>query len=165
LADDEVDVWANTASAGWGAAAGDFMLDVARVNAGAPDGHLFLAEFDGRPIATAVLAIHGGVAHFAGASTIPKAAATAHSSRCSTRGCATPRARLRSGADGRRARQRFQRNAEGTDSGSPTPHQVALETPRLRSSDGSSRRTKTHEEHEVFLAKKDSWSSRRFVSS
>jgi hypothetical protein len=69
---DEVDVWANTASAGWGAAAGDFMLDVARVNAGAPDGHLFLAEFDGRPIATAVLAIHGGVAHFAGASTIPE---------------------------------------------------------------------------------------------
>jgi len=69
---DEVDVWAKTASAGWGAAAGDFMLDVARVNAGAPDGHLFLAEFDGRPIATAVLAIHGRVAHFAGASTIPE---------------------------------------------------------------------------------------------
>jgi len=69
---DEVDVWAKTASAGWGTAAGDFMLDVARVNAGAPDGHLFLAEFDGRPIATAVLAIHGRVAHFAGASTIPE---------------------------------------------------------------------------------------------
>ena len=68
---DEADVWAKTASAGWGAADGDFMLDVARVNAGAPDGHLFLAELDGRPIATAALAIHGGVAHFAGASTIP----------------------------------------------------------------------------------------------
>jgi Acetyltransferase (GNAT) domain len=69
---DEADVWAKTASAGWGAADGDFMLDVARVNAGAPDGHLFLAELDGRPIATAALAIHNGVAHFAGASTIPE---------------------------------------------------------------------------------------------
>jgi GNAT superfamily N-acetyltransferase len=69
---DQADVWAKTASAGWGAADGDFMLDVARVNAGAPDGHLFLAELDGRPIATAALAIHDGVAHFAGASTIPE---------------------------------------------------------------------------------------------
>jgi hypothetical protein len=69
---DEADLWAKTASTGWGAADGDFMLDVARVNAGAPDGHLFLAELDGRPIATAALAIHDGVAHFAGASTIPE---------------------------------------------------------------------------------------------
>ena len=69
---DEADMWAKTASAGWGAADGDFMLDVARVNAGAPDGHLFLAELDGRPIATAALAIHDGVAHFAGASTVPE---------------------------------------------------------------------------------------------
>jgi GNAT superfamily N-acetyltransferase len=69
---DEADLWAKTASAGWGAADGDFMLDVARVNAGAPDGHLFLAELQGRPIATAALAIHDGVAHFAGASTIPE---------------------------------------------------------------------------------------------
>ena len=69
---DEADVWAKTASAGWGAADGDFMLDVARVNAGAPDGHLFLAELDGRPVATAALAIHDGVAHFAGASTVPE---------------------------------------------------------------------------------------------
>jgi Acetyltransferase (GNAT) domain len=69
---DEVDVWAKTASVGWGAADSDFMLDVARVNAGGPDGHLFLAELDGRPIATAALAIHAGVAHFAGASTMPE---------------------------------------------------------------------------------------------
>ena len=69
---DEAAVWAKTASAGWGGADGDFMLDVARVHAGGPDGHLFLAELDGRPIATAALAIHAGVAHFAGASTIPE---------------------------------------------------------------------------------------------
>jgi hypothetical protein len=69
---DEADLWAKTASAGWGTADGDFMLDVARVNAGAPDSHLFLAELGGRPIATAALAIHDGVAHFAGASTIPE---------------------------------------------------------------------------------------------
>ena len=72
IAANEADLWAKTARAGWGAADGDFMLDVARVNAGAPDGHLFLAELRGRPIATAALAIHDGVAHFAGASTIPE---------------------------------------------------------------------------------------------
>jgi GNAT superfamily N-acetyltransferase len=69
---DEADVWARTAAEGWrelGPA--DFMLDVAHINANAPDGHLFLAELDGRPIATGVLAIHDGVAHLAGASTIP----------------------------------------------------------------------------------------------
>ena len=53
--------------------ASDFMLAAARVNANAADGHLFLAELDGRAIATAVLAIHDGVAHLAGASTIPSA--------------------------------------------------------------------------------------------
>ena len=69
----DADVWAHTASAGWGAADGDFMLDVARVNAGAPDGHLFLAELHGRSIATAVLAIHDGVAscHAASSSGCP----------------------------------------------------------------------------------------------
>jgi hypothetical protein len=72
IGSDEADLWAKTASAGWGAADGDFMLDVARVNAGAPDGHLFLAELRGQPVATAALAIHDGVAHFAGASTIPE---------------------------------------------------------------------------------------------
>jgi GNAT superfamily N-acetyltransferase len=68
----DAEVWAQTAAEGWrefGAA--DFMLTVARVNAGAAEGHLFLAELDGRPIGTAVLAIHERVAHLAGASTIP----------------------------------------------------------------------------------------------
>jgi hypothetical protein len=97
---------------GWGAADGDFMLDVARVNAGAPDGHLFLAELAGRPIATAALAIHDGVAHFAGASTIPEGRRNARNSRCSTRGCATPPRTVAIWPDGRRARQRSQRNAE-----------------------------------------------------
>jgi len=68
----EAEVWAQTAAEGWHAAgASEFMLAAARVNANAPDGHLFLAELDGRPIATGVLGIHEGVAHLAGASTIP----------------------------------------------------------------------------------------------
>jgi hypothetical protein len=65
------DVWAQVAAEGWsGSGPSDFMLDAARVNANAPDGHLFLAELGGQPIATGVLAIHDGVAHLAGASTI-----------------------------------------------------------------------------------------------
>jgi GNAT superfamily N-acetyltransferase len=73
IGSDEADVWAQTAAEGWGMPNTGFMRDVARINADAPDGHLFVAEIDGRPVATGVLAIHGDVAHLAGASTIPAA--------------------------------------------------------------------------------------------
>jgi hypothetical protein len=68
----ETEMWARTAAAGWAEfGAGDFMIDVAQINAGVPDARLFVAELEGRPIGTAVLAIHGDVAHLAGASTVP----------------------------------------------------------------------------------------------
>jgi hypothetical protein len=62
----DAEVWAQTAAAGWvESGVGDFMLTVARVNVAAPDGHLFLAEYEGRPIATAVLAVHEARLHYA----------------------------------------------------------------------------------------------------
>jgi len=69
----EADLYAQTAAAGWSDSGfGDFMRDMARVGATTEGGHLFLAELGGRPIATGALNIHDGVAHFAGASTIPE---------------------------------------------------------------------------------------------
>ena len=49
----------------------EFIEDMARVYAAADALDLFLAEADGRAIATAVLSRVDGVAHLAGASTIP----------------------------------------------------------------------------------------------
>lgn len=70
---DEAEIYARTAAEGWrefGLAA--FIYDMQRVSAASEGTHLFLSELDGRPIATAVLIIHEGVAHLAGASTIPE---------------------------------------------------------------------------------------------
>lgn len=70
----EEDVFARTSAAGWShAGIGDFILEMAKVNAVTEGTSLFLAELDGRPIATAALSISDGVAHLAGASTIPEA--------------------------------------------------------------------------------------------
>jgi GNAT superfamily N-acetyltransferase len=69
----EADLYARTAAAGWSESGyGDFMRDMARVGATAAGGHLFVAELEGQPIATGALNIHEGVAHFAGASTVPE---------------------------------------------------------------------------------------------
>jgi len=68
----DVDVFARTSAAGWShAGLGDFILEMARVSAASDGVSLFLAELDGEPIATAALSIVEGVAHLAGASTIP----------------------------------------------------------------------------------------------
>jgi len=68
----DAEVYARTAADGWrDAGYADFVRDVARVSAAAEGLSLFLAELDGRPIATAALAIHDRVAHLAGASTVP----------------------------------------------------------------------------------------------
>jgi hypothetical protein len=66
-------LWAATAAAGWREFGGlsDFMSEVGLVNAAA-GAHLFLVESNGRPIATGALSIANGVAHLAGASTIPE---------------------------------------------------------------------------------------------
>lgn len=69
----EEDRWSATAAAGWSESPGleSFMRDIGRVTAGAQGMSAFLAEIDGRPVGTGAVAIHGGVALLAGASTIP----------------------------------------------------------------------------------------------
>lgn len=70
----DVEVFARTSAAGWShAGLGDFILEMARVNAASQGVALFLAELGGRPIATAALSLVDGIAHLAGASTIPDA--------------------------------------------------------------------------------------------
>jgi GNAT superfamily N-acetyltransferase len=70
----DMEVFARTSAAGWShAGIEEFILAMARVNAASEGVSLFLAELDGAPIATAALSVVGGVAHLAGASTIPEA--------------------------------------------------------------------------------------------
>lgn len=71
----EEDRWARTAAEGWSEHPElyAFMLDVGRVNARRGDVMSFVAELDGRPIATGALSLFEGVALLAGASTIPGA--------------------------------------------------------------------------------------------
>jgi hypothetical protein len=71
---DEIDVWTQTSFEGWSEFPeyADFFRDLAKVVAHSK-GPSFLAELDGKPIATGALTIHGDVALLAGASTIPGA--------------------------------------------------------------------------------------------
>ena len=70
----ESEIWADTFLRGWGEAKemAEFMTSFSKVSAQKTSGRSFLAELDGRPVAAAGLAIHGGVALLAGASTIPE---------------------------------------------------------------------------------------------
>jgi GNAT superfamily N-acetyltransferase len=69
----EEDLFARTAAAGWHESGfGDFMLEYGRVNLNTQGLHLFIAELDGQPIATGAVNLSDGVAHLAGASTIPE---------------------------------------------------------------------------------------------
>jgi GNAT superfamily N-acetyltransferase len=71
---DEKDLWARTMAEGWREFAefADYMRDLTAVSAAIEGNTLFLAELDGQPIAAGGLAMHGGVALLAGASTIPE---------------------------------------------------------------------------------------------
>lgn len=71
---DEVGLWAQTSFEGWSEFPeyADFFRDLAKVSAHSK-GPSFLAEMEGKPIATGALTIHGDVALLAGASTIPEA--------------------------------------------------------------------------------------------
>ena len=71
---DESELWTQTSFEGWSEFPeyADFFRDLAKVFAHSK-GPLFLAEMDGRPIATGAMTIHGDVALLAGASTIPDA--------------------------------------------------------------------------------------------
>jgi GNAT superfamily N-acetyltransferase len=69
---DDADLYARTAAEGWRESGfAEFVHDMARVYAASRGVDVFLAELDGRAIATGVLSIYDGVAHFAGASTVP----------------------------------------------------------------------------------------------
>ncbi len=69
------ELWAQTSARGWSESAeyADLILEMARVGAKKPGGLSFLAELDGRAIATGAMSICDGVALLAGASTIPEA--------------------------------------------------------------------------------------------
>ncbi len=69
------ELWAQTSAQGWSEFTeyADLMLEMARVGAKRPGGLSFLAELDGRAIATGAMSICDGVALLAGASTIPEA--------------------------------------------------------------------------------------------
>ena len=71
---DEKDLWARTMAEGWREFTefADYVRDLTAVSAAIEGNTLFLAELDGRPIAAGGLAMHGGVALLAGASTIPE---------------------------------------------------------------------------------------------
>jgi len=71
---DEHELWARTAADGWREfnEIADLMLDLMRVSVEREDSPSFLVELGGQPIATGGLAIHDGVALFAGASTVPE---------------------------------------------------------------------------------------------
>jgi hypothetical protein len=72
---DEGELWAETAARGWSEfeELSDFMLNLSRVSAARKNAPSFLAELDGRAIATGALSLHEGVAVLAGASTVPEA--------------------------------------------------------------------------------------------
>lgn len=74
IRDDEHERWAQTSAAGWSEFTeyADQIFEIARVGAQRPSALSFLAELDGRAIATGALSIVDGVALLAGASTIPE---------------------------------------------------------------------------------------------
>jgi GNAT superfamily N-acetyltransferase len=69
----EGELYARVSAAGWREFGfSDFMLETGRLYADTEGLLLFLAELDGVPIATGALSLCEGVAHLAGASTIPE---------------------------------------------------------------------------------------------
>ena len=69
----EEELYARISAAGWSEFGfGDFMLEMGRLYANTEGLRLFLAELDGQAIATGALSLCEGVAHLAGASTIPE---------------------------------------------------------------------------------------------
>ncbi len=70
----EEELWAQTAAGGWSGITdfSDLMLELMYLTAKRADGLSFLAELDGKAIASGALLIHDGVALLAGASTIPE---------------------------------------------------------------------------------------------
>jgi hypothetical protein len=74
IQDGEEDLWAQTAAKGWSELIdfADIILQLSFITAKRAGGCSFMAEIDGRPIATGAMFMHDGVALLAGASTIPE---------------------------------------------------------------------------------------------
>jgi len=69
---DEEDLYARTAADGWREAGyAEFMLDLGRVSVRTEGLHLFVAELEGAAIAAGAMHLRDGIAHLAGASTVP----------------------------------------------------------------------------------------------
>ncbi|HEY2016985.1 MAG TPA: GNAT family N-acetyltransferase [Bryobacteraceae bacterium] len=75
MVEGEEEVWSQASAHGWGEDSEftPFVLDLGQVVAFSTGSFCFLAELDGKVVATAVLRCHGGVALLAGASTVPEA--------------------------------------------------------------------------------------------
>ena len=72
IGETEGELYARVAAEGWRESGyGDFMLEIGRVSANTESLHLFVAELDGVAIAAGAVHLRDGVAHLAGASTIP----------------------------------------------------------------------------------------------
>ena len=71
----EIDLWAKTSAEGWATeneGLADFMFNFGQISAQCAGSYPYLAELDGIAIATGMMFVHGEVAMFAGASTIPE---------------------------------------------------------------------------------------------
>ena len=71
---DEAELWGRVGADAWSAEHPEFrefLLDMGRISSNRENTHCFLAIVDGKPAATAVLHVHGGVALFAGSATLP----------------------------------------------------------------------------------------------
>jgi len=71
---DDSEIFADTSARGWsseGDGLADFVRGYAAITSAARGVQAFVAEIDGEPVAAGALAMHGGVAIFAGASTVP----------------------------------------------------------------------------------------------
>ena len=73
IAPGEEELWTATCAAGWSETPeiAGFIQDLGRITTASRGTLAFIAEREGRPVATGALAMHGGVALLAGASTIP----------------------------------------------------------------------------------------------
>ena len=73
VGDAEASLYANTSAEGWRQAGyADFILEIGRVSAHTEGLHLFVAELDGAAIAAGAMHLRDGIAHLAGASTVPE---------------------------------------------------------------------------------------------
>ena len=65
-------IYAGVSAEGWSEfGVGDFVLNMARLSGQVEGQRLFLAEIDGVPVAAGALGLADGIAHLAGASTVP----------------------------------------------------------------------------------------------